>query len=96
MGDTGLQRRFSLNWRKIRLAAMLTVVLIGGTAAYVFRPLEQAGAPPLESLDASAEKGRYLAAIGNCSACHTVPGGAGYADRRGMHASPDAGRRAGP
>lgn len=61
------------------MAALLTVILFGGTAAYVFRPIERPTAPRLEALDASPERGRYLAKIGNCSACHTVNGKASFA-----------------
>lgn len=74
-----MKGRFGLNWRKIRTAAVLAVVLIGATAGYVFRPMDQAKAPALQSLDASAQKGHYLARIGNCSACHTAPGKAAFA-----------------
>ena len=34
---------------------------------------------PLESYNASAEAGRYLAVAGNCQTCHTAPGGAAFA-----------------
>lgn len=34
--------------------------------------------PPLASLDASAEQGKYLATAGNCASCHTAEGKAPY------------------
>jgi mono/diheme cytochrome c family protein len=68
-----------LSWRKLGLVVLLVVILVGSAGAYVFRPIGRAAAPQLASLDASAAKGRYLATIGNCAACHTAPGGAAYA-----------------
>ncbi|MEI2414581.1 cytochrome c [Orrella sp. JC864] len=40
------------------------------------------GAPP--DTQARIEQGRYLAALGNCMACHTAPGGTPYAGGRGI------------
>ncbi|WP_340588988.1 cytochrome c [Erythrobacter alti] len=57
----------------IALLALAVVALAG--AAWIFRPLPLEGSPKLETSAASAERGEYLAQIGNCSACHTVPGG---------------------
>lgn len=48
--------------------------------------LAQASPPPVvtQALSAQAERGRYLARIGNCAACHTTPGGGAYAGGRAI------------
>lgn len=58
------------------------------------KPVRCAGAPePLRSTvpvsqptaqSALVTQGAYLARVGNCAACHTTPGGAGYAGQRGI------------
>jgi mono/diheme cytochrome c family protein len=50
------------------------VVIACAAAAYAFRPLPRPAAPPLNPATTSIERGRYLATIGNCAACHTAPG----------------------
>ncbi|MXO89898.1 cytochrome c [Pontixanthobacter aquaemixtae] len=67
------------SWRRIGFAALLLAVLAGGVAAYFFCPLPYDRAPALASLDGDPVRGEYIATIGNCAACHTVPGGAPYA-----------------
>jgi mono/diheme cytochrome c family protein len=59
-----------------RLAWMLAalIAVAGAAAAYAFRPLPRPAAPPLNPATASIERGRSLATIGNCAACHTAPG----------------------
>lgn len=54
-------------------------VLLGGALTALFWPHAVAPAPDLASLDANAERGAYLATIGNCASCHSVYGGAAYA-----------------
>lgn len=75
----GQEARRKWKWRWVALAALLLIGLAGGAAAYAFRPLPIASPAPLETHDASAGKGEYLARIGNCAACHTVPGKARFA-----------------
>lgn len=41
-------------------------------------------APPAPSVDPLVEKGKYLAAAGDCAACHTVPGGPALAGGFGL------------
>lgn len=54
-------------------SALSTVAL--ALAAWVFQPRQSMRVPDLATLNASAEEGAYLAAQGNCAACHTRPGG---------------------
>lgn len=79
LGDADLKERFRLGWKTAALGGAL--VLAGGaaTASIMLRPEPLTPAPALASLDASAEKGAYLARIGNCAACHTAKGQAPYA-----------------
>jgi mono/diheme cytochrome c family protein len=62
-----LMRRFA--W----IAAAL-IAVAAAAAAYAFRPLPRPAAPAFNPATASVERGRYLATIGNCAACHTAPG----------------------
>src|SRR3954468_9418357 len=59
-------------------SAIVLGILIAG--AFLFWP-EQAPPPPpsIESLNASVEKGHYLATLGNCATCHTARGGQAFA-----------------
>jgi mono/diheme cytochrome c family protein len=66
------------------IASIIVIVLIAGAAAafaIVWRPAIAAIEPPsTQSFDpALVKRGRELAAIGNCSSCHTVRGGQNYA-----------------
>jgi mono/diheme cytochrome c family protein len=66
------------------IASILAVLLVAGAAAafaIVWRPAIAAIDPPApQSFDATlVKRGRDLAAIGNCSDCHTVRGGKDFA-----------------
>ncbi|RTL99308.1 c-type cytochrome [Ancylobacter aquaticus] len=66
---------------RIRSLVIIAVVLAGAAGAFflVWRPAIPAQAQA-ESFDpALVAKGRELAAVGNCIACHTVPGGEAFA-----------------
>ncbi len=60
-------------------AAAAICMVAAGLGAYLFWPEQVAQAPQLSSLDASAEKGRYLVTIGNCQTCHTARDGQPFA-----------------
>lgn len=59
--------------------AALAVLAGAAAAAYLFWPARLHTPAPLESYNASLEKGRYLATVGNCAACHTAEDGQPYA-----------------
>jgi mono/diheme cytochrome c family protein len=66
------------------IGGLLAALLVGGAAAafaIAWRPAIAAiDPPPPQSFDpALIKRGRDLAAIGNCSACHTVRGGKDFA-----------------
>jgi mono/diheme cytochrome c family protein len=63
----------SLMRRYAWIAAAL-IAVAAAAAAYAFRPLPRPAAPAFNPATASVERGRYLATIGNCAACHTAPG----------------------
>lgn len=69
--------------RKILLGlgagALLLLLGTGAASAYFFRPQPVPPAPELIALSGSAAEGSYLAKVGNCAACHTVPGGPAFA-----------------
>src|SRR6202030_4406201 len=67
-----------------KVASVVAVLLIGGAVAafgIAWRPSIAAIDPPApQSFDATlVKRGRDLAAIGNCSDCHTVRGGKDFA-----------------
>lgn len=64
-------------WRGLLYSALALVLAGAGTAAYVFRPMPLSAAPASALNKADAAKGKYLAQIGNCAACHSVPDKAG-------------------
>ncbi|CAN7630495.1 cytochrome c [Phenylobacterium sp. LjRoot225] len=75
----GQEARPRRRWLRIASFALLLTIVGCGAAAYAFRPLPLPAPAPLERHDAGVEKGEYLARIGNCAACHTVPGQARFA-----------------
>jgi mono/diheme cytochrome c family protein len=54
------------------IVVALALVLVAGVGSALFWPERVPAAPSIESLDASVEKGRYFATIGNCQTCHTA------------------------
>lgn len=67
-----------------RIAAVLVALTLLVIASVLWLGLRHdrntAGSSPLQIETASpVERGRYLATLGNCRACHTQPGGADYA-----------------
>ena len=73
-------------WRDWRRATAFLLTLVGCAAAYAYLSTPgYTGAPALESLDASVERGRYLALAGNCATCHTADGGETYAGGTEFH-----------
>ena len=60
-------------------AALLLMMMGGGFAACLFWPARLPPPPDIGRLDASADKGRYLATVANCVSCHTAKGGAPFA-----------------
>lgn len=76
-------------WRPGTLAALLLVVLLLCAAAWLLWPSRPVAVPPASAttrLDdaATIERGRYLAVLGNCMACHTAKGGPEFAGGRGI------------
>ena len=59
--------------------ALIPVIVLLAAAGYLFWPERALVAPGIETLDASAEQGAYLATLGNCKTCHTSKDGAPYA-----------------
>ncbi len=59
----------------IASALGLIALLVGALA---FWPPEALHAPEINALQASAEQGRYLAAVSNCRTCHTTQGGQAF------------------
>uniref|UniRef100_E1TJN2 Gluconate 2-dehydrogenase (Acceptor) n=1 Tax=Burkholderia sp. (strain CCGE1003) TaxID=640512 RepID=E1TJN2_BURSG len=70
--------------KSIRFALACTIVLAGTCASVFTRP---ATAAPVTADAQLIEKGRYLAAAGDCVACHTAKGGKPFAGGLGI-ASP--------
>ena len=71
-----------------RRSSVIAALLVATAVAVALVPLtpgEPAPPPPLVSLDASADKGSYLAKAGNCATCHTVEGGQSYAGGLPFH-----------
>ena len=68
-------RRFN----RYGLSAALLGLVVVAFGAYLFWP-EPATAPrSIDGLDASIDKGRYLATLGNCETCHTTKDGQPFA-----------------
>lgn len=77
------------------LGALVALVLLGAAAfaalvvAHLYRAEPLVAAPPdaraaPQGSAALAERGAYLARVGNCMHCHTAQGGAPYAGGRGI------------
>lgn len=62
-----------------RYVAATLGLVVGIVGAYLFWPERAPPAPDISTLDASAERGRYLATLGNCQTCHTSKGGPPFA-----------------
>jgi mono/diheme cytochrome c family protein len=72
--------------RDVLPGVLLALCCVGIFGAVVFWPDKvPTPSPGLRHLDASAEKGRYLATIGNCVSCHTTQGGQPFAGGVGFH-----------
>src|SRR3546814_4497224 len=52
-------------------AFILVVAAAIAAACWLFWPAQREAAPPIDSVHASAERGRYLATIGNCTSCRS-------------------------
>jgi len=68
--------------------AAAALLALGGLAAWAFWPAtpvavapvpSSAATPPAASAAQLVERGRYLATLGNCQGCHSLPGQAPYA-----------------
>ena len=81
----GAIRMASPTVRLRSLFAMVSLTTAVAVAAYLFWPVSMPVPPNLGSLDASAEKGRYLATVSNCASCHTQAGGAPFAGGVAFH-----------
>lgn len=72
--------------RIARRVAVTLVVLVFCAAASAYLAAPGYRQPPgFASLDASEERGRYLALAGNCATCHTADGGEPYAGGLALH-----------
>ena len=70
-----------------RTLALGILMLIGTVCALAQQIWDEAGVPEVNTeLDRPEliERGRYLAVLGDCKACHTTPGGQPYAGGRAM------------
>lgn len=68
--------RRSRGYIAIAVAVLIALVAVGG---YLLWPEPTAMPPKLDALDASVEKGEYLATLGNCQTCHTAKNGKPFA-----------------
>lgn len=66
-------------WNRYGLAAVLIALPVVALGAYLLWPQPAAPAKDIAGLDASVERGRYLATIGNCATCHTAQDGQPFA-----------------
>lgn len=69
----------SSRWKRYGLAAALIAFPIVALGSYLLWPQARSSAQDLASLDASVERGRYLATVGNCATCHTTKDGKPFA-----------------
>lgn len=65
--------------RRIVIAAGAVPIALACAAAVFFRPLPLPAAPAIDGLAADAGRGAYLARVGNCASCHSVPGQPAFA-----------------
>jgi mono/diheme cytochrome c family protein len=65
--------------RRFTLLAAVIALLTCALGTYLLWPERTVAAPHFDRLDASAERGHYLATIGNCQTCHTQRGGQAFA-----------------
>ncbi len=66
--------------RRMGLTAAALLGVIGlGIGVWLFWPESVPPAQEITKLQASADRGRYLALMGNCATCHTAKDGAPYA-----------------
>ena len=87
MNDTAGSPKGKSIARKIGVVAGLAAVLAAGVAIFLALPPRiENEAPPLgANVDpALIERGRYVAVLGDCVACHTAPGGAEMAGGRAL------------
>src|SRR5262249_18433327 len=69
------------------ILGLVGVLLLGGAAAFVvlaWRPEIEPVEAPKNFDRALVQKGAELAALGNCIACHTMPGGKAFAGGRAL------------
>ncbi|HEV6968269.1 cytochrome c [Roseateles sp.] len=74
----------SLRQRLLWTSVLLSALAAGGFVIAQPKPVPQQPPPPASALPGSAqvEHGRYLAAVGDCVACHTAQGGVRFAGGR--------------
>jgi len=73
--------------RRVLLVLLLVVFLVPAAIVghqLVSDPGSDVASVPVADAGAQVERGRYLARAGNCMACHTARGGAGYAGGRAI------------
>jgi mono/diheme cytochrome c family protein len=77
-------KKFISKWLSFVFAAL--ILAVPGFAIYAYQPsIEMMPANSLPSFDPEViERGRLMAAAGNCAACHTAEGGAPYAGNYAM------------
>lgn len=69
----------SRTWKTYAVAAALIVFPVVALGGYLLWPQSASPAKDIARLDASVERGRYLATIGNCATCHTTKDGKPFA-----------------
>jgi mono/diheme cytochrome c family protein len=69
----------SSRWKRYGLAAALIVFPVVALASYLLWPQATNATRAIADLDASLERGRYLATISNCATCHTTKDGKPFA-----------------
>jgi len=59
--------------------AVALLILLAAAGGYLLWPERTSTAPNIDALDASVERGEYLAKLGNCQTCHTAKNGKAFA-----------------